>query len=310
MGATSSPAAMAYSLAVDIGGTFTDIVLRSEDGTLFVDKTLSTPQNLLEGFFRGVHSVLAKAGVGTADVTGVVVHATTVVTNALIERKGPPTALLVTEGFRDVLRIRNEHRYEMFDLQIEYPEPLVPPEHTFGIDERVLADGTLLKPVDPAAITTLAAKLKRRGIVSVAVCLLNSFRNPANEEAIAAALHEVAPELYVTLSSQVAPQIREYPRASTTAINAFTMPITEPYLEGLSGRLAQEGVPNKPLIMLSSGGVIGADIAGRNPVRMIESGPAAGALAASYFADQLGHRSPALLRHGRYNGQGLPNRGS
>ncbi len=277
-----------YSLAVDIGGTFTDIVLRADDGSLTVDKTLTTHHDLLEGFFRGVDLVLGRAGIGPERINGVVVHATTVVTNALIERKGPPAALLVTEGFRDILSIRNEHRYDMFDLQIEFAEPLIPRDLTFGIAERTLADGTLLKAVDPAAIEALAAELLKQGVVSVAVCLLNSFRNPANEQAVAAALQRAAPSLYVTLSSSVAPQIREYPRASTTAVNAFTVPITQPYLDGLARRLAEIGVPNQPLIMLSSGGVIGAAVAGRNPVRMIESGPAAGALAASWYAECLG----------------------
>ena len=138
---------MTYSLAVDIGGTFTDIVLRGSDGQLVVDKTLTTPSDLLEGFFTGVNSVLAKANLKPADIDGVVVHATTVVTNALIERKGLKTAMLVTKGFRDVLSIRNEHRYDMFDPQIEFQPPLVPRELTFPVDERMLSDGTvLLKP--------------------------------------------------------------------------------------------------------------------------------------------------------------------
>ena len=278
----------ATALAVDIGGTFTDIVLRHPDGRLTVDKTLTTHHDLLEGFFHGVGLVLSRANITPAQIDGVVVHATTVVTNALIERRGPPTALLVTEGFRDILSIRNEHRYDMFDLQIEFADPLVPRALTFGIAERVLADGTLLKPVDPAAIETLAAELLAKGVVSVAVCLLNSFRNPANEQAIATALARAAPSLYITLSSTVAPQIREYPRASTAAVNAYTQPITQPYLDGLARRLREIGVTQRPLIMLSSGGVIGADLAARNPVRMIESGPAAGALAASWYAERLG----------------------
>ena len=277
-----------FSLAVDIGGTFTDIVLRGADGGLVVDKTLTTHDDLLDGFFRGVDAVLARAGATPAQLTGVVVHATTVVTNALIERRGPPTALIATRGFRDVLAIRNEHRYDMFDLQIEFAPPLIPRELTFGIAERTLADGAVLHAVDPAEIEALAAELQGRGVVSVAVCLLNSFRNPANEQAVGAALRQAAPGLYVTLSSSVAPQIREYPRASTAAVNAYTVPITQPYLEGLASRLAAMGAPNRPLIMLSSGGVIGAAVAGSNPVRMIESGPAAGALAASWFAELLG----------------------
>jgi N-methylhydantoinase A len=277
-----------WSIAVDIGGTFTDVVLRHSEGALFVDKTLTTHHDLLEGFFRSVQLVLDRAGLQPADLNGTVVHATTIVTNALIERKGSATALLVTEGFRDVLAIRNEHRYEMFDPQIEFAEPLIPRSLTFGVTERTLADASIQTPVDPAAIRALAADLLAKGVVSVAVCLLNSYRNPANERIIGDVLREAAPGLHVTLSSDVAPQIREYPRASTTAVNAYTVPITAPYLDGLARRLAAEGVSNRPLIMLSSGGVIGAAVAARNPVRMIESGPAAGALAASWYAELLG----------------------
>jgi N-methylhydantoinase A len=279
---------MSYSLAIDIGGTFTDAVLRGADGSLTVDKTLTTHHDLLEGFFRGVDLVLNKAGVAPWDVDGVVVHATTVVTNALIERKGQPTAMIVTKGFRDVLSIRNEHRYEMYDPQIEFAEPLIPRALTFEIDERVLADGVVLRGVDEAEVEALIPLMRAAGVVSVAICLINGFRNGANEQRVAQVLRAKAPDLYLSLSSSVAPQIREYPRASTTAINAYTAPITEPYLRGLSAGLAKAEVANRPLIMLSSGGVIGAEVAGRNPVRMIESGPAAGALAAAFYAERLG----------------------
>jgi N-methylhydantoinase A len=279
---------MSYSLAVDIGGTFTDVVLRGDDGALTTDKTLTTHEDLLKGFFRCVDLVLDKAGLTPADIDGVVVHATTIVTNALIERKGAATALITTKGFGDVLAIRNEHRYEMYDPQIEFADPLIPRELTFEIDERVLADGEIARGVDEAEIEALARTLRKRGVVTVAICLLNSFRNPANEQKVATILKAALPDLYLSLSSTIAPQIREYPRASTTAINAYTTPVTEPYLRALAIRLAQLNVRNKPLIMMSSGGIIGADVASRNPVRMIESGPAAGALAATYFAERLG----------------------
>ena len=279
---------VSYSLAVDIGGTFTDAVLRGSDGALVVDKTLTTHDDLLEGFFRAANLALAKAGIGPEAVDGVVVHATTIVTNALIERKGQPTALITTKGFRDVLPIRNEHRYEMYDPQIEFSDPLIPRELTFEVDERVLADGEVLRGVEVAEVEALIPRLRAAGVVSVAICLINAFRNGANEQAIAEILRARAPGLYLSLSSSVAPQIREYPRASTTAINAYTAPITEPYLRGLSAGLEAAKVANRPLIMLSSGGVIGAEVAGRYPVRMIESGPAAGALAAAYFAERLG----------------------
>jgi N-methylhydantoinase A len=277
-----------FALAVDIGGTFTDVVLRDGAGGCWVDKVLTTSGDLLDGFFRAVDLVLAHAGVAPSQIDDVVVHATTIVTNAIIERKGPRTALLVTEGFRDVLAIRDEHRYEMFDPQIEFPEPLVPRDLTFGVSERTLADGTIARSVDRAAVATLARRLESEGVVSVAIALLNAYRNPLNEQIVAEILRSTAPTLYVSLSSEVAPQLREYPRSSTVALNAYTQPITQPYLRALRERLRRRGFPHDPLIMLSNGGVIGADLAGRFPVRMIESGPAAGALAASYYAETLG----------------------
>ncbi|SOC45889.1 hydantoinase/oxoprolinase-like protein [Rhizobium subbaraonis] len=279
---------MTYSLAVDIGGTFTDIVLRNSDGRLSVDKTLTTHEDLLSGFFGGVNAVLKKAGISSEAIDGVIVHATTVVTNALIERKGPPTALVVTEGFRDVLSIRNEHRYDMYDPQIEFPEPLVPIELTFGIAERTLADGTVAQAPSDEAIEALAADIRKSGAQSVAICFLNSFVNSSNEAYVAGRLSRLLNDLFICTSSDVAPQIREYPRASTATVNAYTMPISQPYLRRLSDRLRDEGFGNTPLIMLSSGGVVGAETAGRNPVRMIESGPAAGALAACHYAEVLG----------------------
>lgn len=279
---------MTYSLAVDIGGTFTDIVLRHSDGRLIVDKTLTTHEDLLTGFFGGVNSVLGNAGISSDAVDGVVVHATTVVTNALIERKGPATALVVTEGFRDVLSIRNEHRYDMYDPQIEFPEPLVPEHLTFGLAERTLADGTVLVAPSHEDIAALAARIRESGAKSVAICFLNSFINAQNETLVAGELARLLNDIFICTSSDVAPQIREYLRASTATVNAYTMPISQPYLRRLSDRLRSEGFSNTPLIMLSSGGVVGAETAGRNPVRMIESGPAAGALAACHYAEVLG----------------------
>jgi N-methylhydantoinase A len=277
-----------YALAVDIGGTFTDVVLRSASGQTIVDKTLTTPESLDIGFFRAIDSVLKKASVVPAAVTDVIVHATTVVTNAVIERKGPRTALLVTEGFRDILTIRDEHRYEMFDPQIEFPEPLVPRELTFGVSERVLATSEVLTPLDEAKAIAVVERLRSEGVVSVAISFLNAYINPANERAMRDLIVKHAGDMYVSISSDVAPQIREYPRTSTVAMNAYTAPITEPYLDALRAGLKKRGFANDPLIMLSNGGVIGIDIASQFPVRMVESGPAAGALAAAYFADVLG----------------------
>jgi N-methylhydantoinase A len=221
-------------------------------------------------------------------VDDVVAHATTLVTNALIERKGAPAGLIVTEGFRDVLYIRDEHRYDMFDPQIEYPEPLVTREFTWGVKERTYADGTVGAAPDAAQVRHIAEELKSREVRSVAVCLLNSYRNPENERRLRDLLAAAAPGVSVTLSSDVAPQMREYLRASTTAINAYAVPVCGPYLNALVEQLGARGSPHEPLIMLSNGGVVGARVAGRFPVRMIESGPAAGALAAGRIARQHG----------------------
>ena len=276
-----------YALAVDIGGTFTDVVLRSATGQTWVDKTLTTPDSLDVGFFRAVDSVLAKAGIAAAAVTDVVVHATTVVTNAVIERKGPLTALLVTEGFRDTLTIKDEHRYEMFDPQIEFPDQLVSREMTFGMPERALATGEVLTPLDREKAAQIVDSLKAKGVVSIAVSFLNAYLNPANEWAMREVIEERAPDMYVSISSDVAPQIREYPRTSTVVMNAYTAPITGPYLDALLAGMQKRGFVNAPLIMLSNGGVIGIDVAKTFPVRMVESGPAAGALAAAYYAEVL-----------------------
>jgi N-methylhydantoinase A len=277
-----------YALAVDIGGTFTDVVLRDSAGRTWVDKTLTTPKSLETGFFTAIDAVLGQAGIEPSAVTDVLVHATTVVTNAVIERRGPLTALLVTEGFRDILTIRDEHRYEMFDPQIEFPEPLIAREMTFGVAERTLATGEVIKTVDTGQVETLVDALKKNGVVSVAVSLLNAYLNPANERAVRDVIRKHAPDLYVSISSDVAPQIREYPRTSTVAMNAYTAPITGPYLDALRDGLKSRGFVHDPLIMLSNGGVIGIDVAKRFPVRMVESGPAAGALAAAYYAEVLG----------------------
>jgi N-methylhydantoinase A len=277
-----------YALAVDIGGTFTDIVLRSASARTWVDKTLTTPESLDIGFFRAIDAILKKASIEPSAITDVLVHATTVVTNAVIERKGPLTALLVTDGFRDILSIRDEHRYEMFDPQIEFPKSLISREMTFGITERVLATGEVLKPLDVAQAETTVEDLKNKGVVSVAVSFLNAYLNPVNERAMRDIIQKRVSDIYVSISSEVAPQIREYPRTSTVAMNAYTVPITGPYLDALRRGLKQRGFVNDPLIMLSNGGVIGIDVAKRFPVRMVESGPAAGALAAAYYAEVLG----------------------
>ncbi|MGY6502117.1 MAG: hydantoinase/oxoprolinase family protein [Acidimicrobiales bacterium] len=276
-----------WRLAVDIGGTFTDVVLLdAESGRVVVDKTLTTPSAPLEGVRTGVGQLLAKAGVAPADITAPIVHATTLITNALIEGKTGRAGLVTTTGFGDTLLIRNEHRYDMYDLQIEFPAPPIPRELTLEIDERTLASGEVRDEPTAAALDALVERLKEAQVESVAICFLNSYANPANERLVAAHLAEHL-GVPVCASSEVSPQIREYPRMITTACNAATMPVIGPYLDDLERWLVAEGFGGGVLMMLSNGGVVSAADAKRTPIRLVESGPAAGALAGSWYSRRL-----------------------
>ncbi len=277
-----------WRLAVDIGGTFTDVVLLdAASGRVVVDKTLTTPSAPLEGVRTGVTQLLAKAGVGPSDITAPIVHATTLITNALIEGKIGRAGLVTTAGFGDTLLIRDEHRYDMYDLQIEFPAPPIPRNLTFEIDERVSADGRVLLAPDAAALAQLTDQLRANDVEAVGICLLNSYVQGSNEALIANYLREQL-GVPVCISSEVSPQIREYPRMITTACNAATMPIIGPYLDELSKWLSSEGFGGSVLMMLSNGGVVSAEDAAQSPIRLVESGPAAGALAGSWFARRHG----------------------
>ncbi len=277
-----------WRLAVDIGGTFTDVVLLdAASGDVVVDKTLTTPSNPLDGVRAGVGSLLARAGVRPADVTAPIVHATTLITNALIEGKTGRAGLVTTAGFGDTLLIRDEHRYDMYDLQIEFPAPPIPRDRTVEITERVAATGAIVVGPTERDLDAMAAELRAMQVESVGVCLLNSYVNGANEVIIADHLRREL-GVPVCISSEVSPQIREYPRMVTTACNAATMPVIGPYLDELQKWLSGEGFGGSVLMMLSNGGVVSADDAARIPIRLVESGPAAGALAGSWFARRLG----------------------
>ncbi|MFT7475557.1 MAG: N-methylhydantoinase A [Verrucomicrobiales bacterium] len=277
-----------WRLAVDIGGTFTDVVLLDgESGKVVVDKTLTTPSAPLDGVRTGVTQLLARAGVSPSEITAPIVHATTLITNALIEGKTGRAALVTTKGFGDTLLIRDEHRYDMYDLQIEFPAPPVPRNLTFELDERVSADGDILVDPTEAALDALAAEIGGHDVEAVAICLLNSYVNGDNEQKVATHLR-AALGVPVCVSSEISPQIREYPRMVTAACNAATMPVIGPYLDELQKWLAAEGFGGSVLMMLSNGGVVSADDAASGPIRLVESGPAAGALAGTWFANRLG----------------------
>lgn len=277
-----------WRLAVDIGGTFTDVVLLdAETGEVVVDKTLSTPTRPLNGVRTGVSQLLEKADVRPSDITAPIVHATTLITNALIEGKTGKAALVTTKGFGDTLLIRSEHRYDMYDLQIEFPAPPIPRDMTFELDDRTMVDGFVRSEPSAEEIDELARQLEASGAEAVGVSFLHAYANGANERAVADAL-QARLGIPVCTSHEVAPQIREYPRMVTTACNAATMPIIGPYLDELQRWLRDEGFGGSVLMMLSNGGVISAEDAKQVPIRLVESGPAAGALAGAWYARRMG----------------------
>jgi N-methylhydantoinase A len=276
----------ALSLGIDIGGTFTDIVLfNPEDGRFFSHKELTTPDNPTVGAVRGTQILLDREGIH-ADRVSRVIHATTLFTNALIERRGAKTGLITTSGFRDTLEMQREYKYDLYDLFIELPEALVPREFRLEVRERLAADGSVDTPLDTAELLDAGRRLSESGIESVAVVFLHSYANPAHERLAQQLLEEHFPKLYVSISSEVAPQIREYERSSTTAANAYVRPMADNYLKTLEAQLKMIGIGCPVLMMLSNGGLTHVGEARRFPVQLLESGPAAGAIAAAYFSER------------------------
>ena len=275
-------------LGVDIGGTFTDLVwVDDATGEVRVGKLLTTPKDPAQAVEQGVLRLLEEAGAVPAAVRALI-HGTTLATNALIERKGARTGLLTTAGFRDALEIGREGRYDMYDLFIDPPAPLVPRHLRLEVEERLDADGSIRRPLDVASARVAIGRLLADGVEAVAISLLHAYRNPVHEEALARLVGEMAPELPVACSSEVVPEIREYERTSTTAANVYVMPLMARYLDDLERKIADMGVRGGFYIMLSSGGIATPATAKRVPVRLVESGPAAGALAAARAARQAG----------------------
>ncbi len=278
---------------IDIGGTFTDFLLFDEiNNTFTVGKRLTTPDDPARAVIDGL-SDLTGDHPATIAAMEQIVHGTTLVTNALIERKGAVTALLTTRGFRDALEIAREHRYDLYDLMLELPDPLVPRSLRFEVDERMLADGTVLEPLDHDSVERAIRAALDAGTEAIAVSLIHSYRNPDHEKAIGEAITAMAPEVTVSLSSDVDPEIREYERTSTTVANVYVRGLTETYLQRLEDALVHAGYSSSLFVMLSSGGLCAVDAAKRFPIRLVESGPAAGALAAAYFGKLTGR--PSLL---------------
>jgi N-methylhydantoinase A len=299
-----------YRLGFDVGGTFTDFVLQSPHGGLTTAKRLTTYPDPSIACLAGLDELMAGAGIAWRDVTQVV-HGTTLGSNVVIERKARGVGLLTTRGFRDVLVIGREKRYQVYDLQIEKPPPLIPRRLIGEVTERVLADGSVRTPLDEADARRAIRELAARGVTTLAVCLLHAYLNPAHERRIAALAAAEAPHLAITLSHEVSPTFREYERASTTVVNAYVMTAVRDYLKGLGVSLGERGYRGRLFVMQSSGGVATAEAMERYPVRMIESGPAAGALMAAAYGELAGQRDLiafdmggttaklALIEHGR-----------
>ncbi len=273
-------------LAVDIGGTFTDLALRLGE-RLVTTKVLTTPAEPERGVLAGVAAILGEAGVAPGAV-GLIIHGTTLATNAIIERKGAKTALVVTEGFRDSVEMAYENRFEQYDIAIDRPAPLVPRRRRWPVPERIDARGAVLRPLDLEAAQTLAERIRQEEVESLAIGLIHAYANPSHEEAVAEVLRAALPDLPITLSSEVCPEIREYERLSTACANAYVQPIMARYLTRLEGRLREEGFTAPFLLMTSGGGLTGFETAVKFPIRLVESGPAGGAILASRIAEDCG----------------------
>ena len=278
-----------FRLGVDIGGTFTDATLVDEaTGEIRIGKVPTTPRDPSQGFLDATRRMLGQARIAPSEIS-YLVHATTVATNSIIEGKTAPTGFVTTEGFRDLLEIQRQVRPSLYDLQFEKPRPLVPRYLCFGVPERLDARGEVLLPLDEDALTAVAERLREEGVDSIAVCFLHSYLNPEHERRAGAILRDVFPEAFISLSSEVAPEFREYFRASTTVINAAVQPVVSRYLGSIERRLHADGLAAELLVMQSSGGVYTFAAAREKPVFMVESGPAAGVVAATYLGTTLGY---------------------
>ncbi len=274
-------------IAVDIGGTFTDVVLAAADGSRVTHKLLTTYEHPGIAVLEGIDIVLAKAALTPADI-GLIIHGTTLATNALIERRGARTALLTTAGHRDALAMAHEDRFEQYDINIDRPAPLVPRYLRLPVEERMDRNGKVLLPLNPASVNEALNTLHEYNIESIAVGYLHGFVNPVHEQETASIIAAARPDLSISLASEVAPEIREFERLSTTCANAYVRPLMARYLQRLAGELKQRQLNCPFLLMTSGGGLTTLETAARFPIRLVESGPAGGAILAQRLASQLG----------------------
>ena len=272
-------------IGIDIGGTFTDFALAKE-GAFHTTKLLTTHQAPEQAIMKGLDEIMSSTAVRPAEVESII-HGTTLATNAIIEQKGARVAMLTTEGFRDVIELTTESRFDQYDLQLVKPEPLVPRHLRFTVRERLAADGRELLPLDVEALKAIAAELKENKIESLAICFLHSFIDSRHEQQAANELKKLMPDLYISLSAEVAPVIREYERFSTTVANAYVQPLIDAYLLRLQTGLVNSGFDCPLFMFLSNGGLAEVEVARKFPIRLVESGPAGGAVFASHIARKL-----------------------
>ncbi|MFO1193582.1 MAG: hydantoinase/oxoprolinase family protein [Rhodoferax sp.] len=277
------------TLAADIGGTFTDLTLMLEDGSIATEKVPSTPDDYARGILQGMTAMLDALGLTPGDV-GEVLHGCTVATNTILEGRGARTALITTRGFRDVLELRRIRVPRLYDPLYVKPEPLAPRELRFEVSERIGADGEVVLPLDEADVAQAIAQLRAQGVEAVAVCCLHSYRNPAHELRIGALVRAAMPEVFLTLSCELLPEIREYERTSTAVINSYIGPPVARYIRSLDDSLRRHGVAGRLMVMQSTGGILDADSVVRMPARIVECGPAAGVIGAAHQAAVSGYR--------------------
>jgi N-methylhydantoinase A len=278
-----------YKLGVDIGGTFTDAVLMNlGTGEFGTSKVSTTPKDLSAGFLRAIERVVSEAAVNPEEVAQII-HATTVATNAIIENKVAKSAFITTRGFRDILEIQRQIRPSLYDLFFDKPAPLIPRYLCYEVTERVTAEGEVFKPLNEDEVRQVVQQIKKEDVEAIAVCFLHSYINPSHEKRTGEIIAREFPEAYLTLSLEINPEFREYFRASTTVINAVLMPIVARYVDKLQREIASRGFKSGLYVMQSGGGLMTGKVARDKPATMVESGPAAGVIAASALGVRLGY---------------------
>ncbi|RLE15441.1 hydantoinase/oxoprolinase family protein [Candidatus Aerophobetes bacterium] len=288
-----------YRLSVDVGGTFTDVVLFDEKTKeVYITKVSSTPKDQSEGVIKGIKKIIKQAGVSSYKDISYFIHGTTVATNALLERRGAKTALITTEGFRDVFEIGRQRRPDLYSFWAKRPKPPIPRYLIFEVPERVLYNGEVVKKLDENKAKQIIKEVKRYDVKSIAVCFLHSYKNSVNERRMKEIILEEMPEAYVSISCEILPEIREYERTCTTAVNAYLMPKVQVYINNLVKRKENLGITAKLHVMQSNGGVMNADVAAKRSVHTVFSGPAGGVLAGVYMSKLVGEDNVITLDMG------------